>query len=122
MYIPSESIYHELALDRLELDGEPLVRYALCKRVVPVSPNTLYAYLSVVRLGMSGFRLQESARELLQHLGHLQSDLTELGSELGRAVRQARHSLTNLSRAERLLDGVQARLLAVAEDERPAFE
>ncbi len=122
MYIPSESIFHELALDGFELDGEPLVRYALCKRVVPVSPNTLYAYLTVVRLGMSGFRLQESARELLDHLGHLQSDLTELGSELARAARQARHSLTNLSRAERVLDRVQTRLIGLGEGERPAVE
>ncbi len=117
MYIPSESIFHEMALDGFELDGQPLIGYALSKRVVPVSPNTLYAYLAVVRLGMSGFRLQESARELLAHLGHLQSDLTELGSELERAVRQARHSLANLNRAERVLDRVQTRLTGLGEGE-----
>ncbi len=120
MYIPSESIFHEMSLDGFELDGEPLMRYALSKRVVPVSPNTLYAYLTVVRLGMSGFRLQESARELLAHLGHLQSDLTELGSELARAVRQARHSLTNMTRAERVLNRVQMRLNGLGEGVQPA--
>ncbi len=122
MYIPSESIFHEMALDGFDLDGEPLIRYALSKRVVPVSPNTLYAYLAVVRLGMSGFQLQESARELLAHLGHLQSDLTELGSELARAGRQARHSLTNLARAERVLDRMQTRLTGLGEGEGPSLE
>lgn len=125
MYIPSESVFHEMALDGFALDKEPLMRYALSRRVVPVSPNTLYAYLTVVRLGMSGFRLQESARELLADLGHLESDLTELGAELARAARQARHSLTNMSRAERVLSRVQTRLTGLGEGERlapPTFE
>ncbi len=114
VYIPSESIFNELLCGAVEVDGEPLVRYAQRMRVVPVSPNTLYAYLAVVRLGLTGLQLQESARELLQHLGHLQSDLAELGAELGKAVRQARHSLTNLRGAQQALDRVETRLAGIS--------
>lgn len=110
MYIPSESVFHEVAISGLHADGVPLVEYALRKRVVTVSPNTLHAYLSVVRMGLRGFRLQESARDIIQHLTHLQSDVEDLRAELGTAIRQARHSLANLAEAEDALSRVERRL------------
>jgi DNA recombination protein RmuC len=119
MYIPSESVFHEVAIAGLETDGVPLSEYALRKRVVPVSPNTLHAYLSVVRIGLRGFQLQESTREILGSLTHLQSDVEELRSELGRAIKQARHSLTNLSQAEVALSRVEMRLERVGGSEPP---
>jgi DNA recombination protein RmuC len=110
MYIPSESVFHEVAIDPLDEDGRSLTEYAFRKRVIPVSPNTLHAYLTVVRMGLRGFQLQESAREILQHLSHLQSDVEVLRSELDTALKQARHSLTNLSDADAALGRVEGRL------------
>ena len=107
---PSESVFHEIAVAGLEVNGATLTQYAQRKRVVPVSPNTLHAYLSVVRMGLRGFQLQESAREMLASLTHLQTDIEKLRSELGTAVRQARHSLGNLEEAESALSRVEQRL------------
>lgn len=114
MYIPSESVFHEIAVAGLEVNGATLTQYAQRKRVVPVSPNTLHAYLSVVRMGLRGFQLQESAREMLASLTHLQTDIEKLRSELGTAVRQARHSLGNLEEAESALSRVEQRLEVLA--------
>ncbi|UCC71467.1 MAG: DNA recombination protein RmuC [Gemmatimonadota bacterium] len=110
MYIPSESVFHEVAIGPLDDDGRSLSEYAVRKRVIPVSPNTLNAYLSVVRMGLRGFQLQACAREILQHLTHLGSDVEQLRSELDRALKQARHSLANLSDADAALHRVEQRL------------
>jgi DNA recombination protein RmuC len=114
MYIPSESVFHEVLVGMHERDGAGLSDYALRRRVVPVSPNTLYAYLSVVRIGMRGFQLQESAREILTLLMHLSSDVEDMRSVLGTAIRQARHSNGNLAEADRILGRIEGRLKKVA--------
>ena len=120
MYIPSESVFYEVVVSGPELDGMSAGDYALRRRVVPVSPNTLYAYLSVVKMGLRGFRLQESAREILAALTHLQSDVEELAGDLGTAIRQARHSLANLEEAEGALRRVELRLETVGGSGPPA--
>lgn len=113
MYIPSESVFHEVAIAPLDEDGRCLAEYAHKKRVIPVSPNTLHAYLTVVRMGLKGFQVQESAREVVRHLSHLQSDVEALRLELDKALKQARHSLANLSDADAALGKVEGRLASV---------
>jgi len=110
MYIPSESVFQEITVSGVDADGSPLVDYALRRRVVPVSPNSLHAYLSVVRMGLRGFQLQESAREILAALSQLQSDLEESRTGLTTAIRQSRHSLANLEESERVLGRATMRL------------
>ena len=121
MYIPSESIYHEAALSGLSEGGCTISEYALRKRVIPVSPNTLYAYLAVVRMGLRGYRLGESAREILRHLSHLQADVEESCGKLGTAVKQARHSLANLEEAEGALRRMERRLTTLTAGSEPAY-
>ena len=110
MYIPSESVFQEITISGVDADGSPLTDYALRQRVVPVSPNSLHAYLSVVRMGLRGFQLQESAREILGALTQLQSDLEESRTGLATAIRQSRHSLANMEEAERVLGRTTMRL------------
>src|SRR6266576_1807363 len=50
MYLPSEAIYYELVCGKTGA----LLSYAHEKRVLPVSPTTLRAYLQVVLLGLKG--------------------------------------------------------------------
>jgi DNA recombination protein RmuC len=120
MYIPSESVFHEVAIAPLDENGGCLAEYAHKKRVITVSPNTLHAYLTVVRMGLRGFQLQESAREVLQHLSHLQSDVDALRSGLDTALKQARHSLANLSDVDAALGRVEGRLGSVTSGAVPA--
>lgn len=73
MYIPAERVYYEAVIRDENLDGDDSVMaYAMARRVVPVSPNTFYAYLSAVLHGLRGLRVAERAREILAALGALE--------------------------------------------------
>lgn len=110
-YIPSEAVFQEILRGEVDANGQSLVEYAHRRRVVPVSPNTLHAYLSVVRLGLRGYRLQENSRELLAELARLQDEVSTIREHLATAATQARHSLGHLEDAERDLRSLEDRLI-----------
>jgi DNA recombination protein RmuC len=93
MFVPSESVYYELLMTE---DSKGRVdAYCRAKGVVPVSPNTLYAYLSVVLIGLRGMQVQENAQRLLGSLGGLHRQLeifAETFEKLGTHVRNAQQS------------------------------
>jgi DNA recombination protein RmuC len=75
MYIPAENVYYETILRGTE--ESEIYSYALQKRVIPVSPNSFYAYLQVIVQGLRGLHIEAAAREILGHLGRLQGDLQD---------------------------------------------
>ncbi len=91
MYIPAENVYYETTLRGYAEESE-IYLYALQKRVIPVSPNSFYAYLQVIILGLKGLHIESAAREILGHLGRLQGDLTDFQKDyttLGTHIRHA---------------------------------
>ncbi len=115
MYIPAENVYYEVIL-RDEAGDESLLGYALSRRVVPVSPNSLYAYLQVILLGLRGLRIEQNAREILGILGRLQGDAARLREHfdtLGRHLTNAKNkydeTTTSLARLEGKLEDVAGR-------------
>jgi len=77
MYVPAENVYYETIIreEASASGGErPLLSYALEKRVVPVSPNSFYAYLQTILLGLRGMQVEERAQEILNALARLRGD------------------------------------------------
>ena len=68
-------------------DGERL-GYAHGKRVFPVSPTTLHAYLLVIALGLKGLQIEQHAQEVMAYCCQLQSGLRAVPLRL-RGRRQA---------------------------------
>ncbi len=91
MYIPAENVYYETIL-RGQAEESEIYSYSLQKRVIPVSPNSFYAYLQVIILGLKGLHIEKTARDILGHLGRLQGDLQDFQedySTLGGHIRHA---------------------------------
>jgi len=75
MYVPAENVYYETIIKEETLGEEhQLLSYALQKRVVPVSPNSFYAYLQTILLGLRGMKVEQQAQEILATLSRLRGD------------------------------------------------
>jgi DNA recombination protein RmuC len=82
MYIPAENVYYELIIKDEALDSEKgLLNYSFAKRVIPVSPNSFYAYLQTILLGLKGLHIEERAQEILTSLARLSGDFCKFQEE-----------------------------------------
>ncbi len=107
MYIPAENVYYEVIIK------EDIFSYSMSKKVIPVSPNTLYAYLQVICLGLRGLKVEENAKMILESLGALsietdkfREDFNTLGSHLVNAN-------TKYADAQKRFDKVSERLMDI---------
>lgn len=80
LYIPAESVYYEAVLSA---ESEGMLSYALGKRVVPVSPASLYAYLQVILLGLNGFAVEQRALDILRQLRALAMEFAKVQETVG---------------------------------------
>jgi DNA recombination protein RmuC len=76
MYIPAENVYYETIVKHTG-DTKNILEYALDKKVIPVSPNLLYAYLMTVVMGLHGLQIEKQAAEIRQNLKKLNADFAE---------------------------------------------
>src|SRR5262250_3023840 len=114
MYIPAENVYFE-AISRDEgSEEDPPAVYAAARRVIPVSPNSLYAYLRVIVLGLRGLAIERSAQEIQERLTRLGGDLDRFRESfdvVGRHLTNARNKYDEagavLNRVEAKLEGIE---------------
>jgi DNA recombination protein RmuC len=116
MYIPAENIYYEVIIkDDGATNGSGLYDYAIERKVIPVSPNSFYAYLQVIALGLRGLYIEQSAREILNNLSRLQGDISkvrEVFDILGTHIDNARKKYED---ADKKLSNFEGRLENIAE-------
>src|SRR5438445_1868088 len=77
MFVPSESVYYELLMTT-DSKGQPLDAYCREKKVIAVSPNTLYAHLCVIAMGLRGMQMEENARRFLESRSDREKPLQKL--------------------------------------------
>ena len=81
MYIPSESVYYEILTNDTQ-KGYELFDYAMKSRVIPVSPNTFYAYLMAIVYGLKGMKIEEQAESIIKKISGIQKSFTDLTEEI----------------------------------------
>jgi DNA recombination protein RmuC len=114
MYIPAENVYFEAIVRDESIDEDAPAVYATSRRVIPVSPNSLYAYLRVIVLGLKGLQIERSAQEIQARLARLGGDLDkfrEAFDVVGRHLTNARNKYDEasnaLNRVEAKLEGIE---------------
>jgi len=114
MYIPAENVYYEAFIkDEAVGEGKSLREYAFEKHVIPVSPNSFYAYLHTILLGLRGLKVEESAREILRHLSGLHGQLARFQDEFRKLGKHLEQSKGSFDYAQRQLEKFSDKLAAM---------
>ncbi len=109
MYLPSETVFYEVA------NSPDLLDFARRHRIYPVSPNTLYVHLQTVLLSFEGQKIEQRSRQVFRLLRALQKDyektegtLSVLGKHIQNAYNQMSNVLQNFSLLGQKLSSTQA--------------
>lgn len=119
MFVPSENVYCEM-LNVVDSRGQQIDEYCRSKKVIAVSPNTLYAHLCVIAMGLQGMQIEENAKRLLANLSGVQKNLgafAEVFEKLGTHLKNAQQSY---SEADRRFEKAQNTLENVLSGGSPA--
>jgi DNA recombination protein RmuC len=87
-YLPAENVYYEAVVRDVQGDtAESIVTYAASKRVIPVSPSTLYAYLLTVAYGLRGMQIERQAETIRGQLAAFNKKFVAFYKDLERSGR-----------------------------------
>jgi DNA recombination protein RmuC len=102
MYIPAENVYYEIMVKTDTAPEEKsIVDYSMERKVIPVSPNTFYAYLQTILFGLKGLEIEKSAQEIISTLESLRGDLSRFKNDfdlIGRHLYNARRCYESADR------------------------
>jgi DNA recombination protein RmuC len=119
MYIPVEGIYYETIVR--DDAGEDLWEFCLKHKVYPVSPNSFLAYLQTVLVGLRGMKIEQQAKEILEHLNQLQRDFKRFADDYTVVGTHLTNAQKKYEDASRRLNKFETRLETIEADAAPAL-
>jgi DNA recombination protein RmuC len=109
LYLPSEALYRFLFVEHSPELFEELGR----RRVIPVSPGTLFLYLQTMLFALSGSELPSERRELAQQLEGIRTELHDFATLFYRAGAHLKNATKNFEEAETQLSRVERHLASL---------
>jgi DNA recombination protein RmuC len=106
MFVPSESVYYELLMTE-DSKGQALDAYCRDKKVIAVSPNTLYAHLCVIAMGLRGMQMEENAKRLLESLSGMEKQLEKFADKFGTLGTHLKNAQQSYSESDKLFEKAQ---------------
>jgi DNA recombination protein RmuC len=122
MYVPAENVYYETIIRDEAPAEKSLCHYAMAQRVIPVSPNSFYAYLQAIVLGLKGMKIEDHAKEIIQYLGRLQGDFTRFRDEFAVLGKHVGHAQASYLAADRRLEQFGQKFLVADGNQRELFD
>ncbi|HYL91869.1 MAG TPA: DNA recombination protein RmuC [Alphaproteobacteria bacterium] len=108
MYVPAENVYYETIIR----DDEDFQLYSYCqqKRVMPVSPNSLYAYLQTIMVGLKGLQVSQRAETILREIESLKIELDKFTKAFETVGQHIRNASAKMDEGTKLLTKVEVRV------------
>ena len=120
MYVPAENVYYETIIKQEAGEEHELFSYALQRRVIPVSPNSFYAYLQTVLLGLRGLQVEQRAAEILATLQRLRGDFDRLNENFRLVGKHLTNAAGAYGETEKTLTKLDAKLGQIEQPQLPA--
>ena len=114
MYIPSENVYHEI-LTNDTVKGYEIFEYAMKKRVIPVSPNTFYAYLMAIVYGLKGMKIEEQAEVIIKKVEGLQKAFSDFNTEMATLGKHLTNASTKFTEVQERANKIGKQLKSLTE-------
>jgi DNA recombination protein RmuC len=112
MYIPAENVYYETIIRPEAGDENSISSYALERRVIPASPNSFYAYLQAIVLGLKGMRIEKNAQMILENIERLKGDLARFRTEFDTLGKHLTNAKQKYDDSDKRLVNFEDKLLA----------
>jgi len=109
MFVPSDSVYYELLMTQ-DGKGQSLDAYCRDKQVIAVSPNTLYAHLHVIAMGLRGMQMEENTKQLVESLLGMGKQLEKFADKFGTLGTHLRNAQQSYSDSDKLFEKAQSTL------------
>jgi len=106
MFVPSESVYYELLMTA-DGKGQPLDAYCRDQKVIAVSPNTLYAHLCVIAMGLRGMQMEENAERLLASLSGMEIQMEKFADKFGTLGTHLKNAQQSYGESDKLFEKAQ---------------
>jgi DNA recombination protein RmuC len=106
MFVPSESVYYELLMTA-DGKGQPLDAYCRDQKVIAVSPNTLYAHLCVIAMGLRGMQMEENAERLLATLSGMEKQMEKFADKFGTLGTHLKNAQQSYGESDKLFEKAQ---------------
>lgn len=108
MYVPAENVYYETIIR--DEAGDDLYHYCLNRRVLPVSPNSLYAYLETIMVGLKGLEVGQRAHAILAEIESLRIEVDKFAKAYDTIGQHIRNASSKLDEGTKLLTKVELRV------------
>lgn len=127
MYIPAENVFYETIItDSFSKNEYAIFNYAIQKHVIPVSPNSFYAYLMALVYGLKGFKIEQQAKTIIGELSNVQqsfskfyADFTLVGKHLTNATNKFAETTKQADKFNTKIGQVTGNKLELEEVENP---
>ena len=116
MYIPAENVYYETIV-KYDGDKTDMLEYALAKKVIPASPNMLYAYLMTVVMGLHGLQIEKHTAQIRENLKKLNASFAEFTSKWDVLGKHLRNAQNQYEEGNQKLDKFGFELTQIQEDQ-----
>jgi len=103
MFVPSETVYYEL-LQTTDTKGQALDAYCRDRKVMPVSPNTLYAHLCVIAMGLRGLQMEENAKRLVESLSGMEKQMEKFADKFATLGTHLKNAQQSYSESDKLFE------------------
>ncbi len=134
MFIPAEGVYYNLLNAEVGsgVNSQNLIEYAFSKKVMIVSPTSLFAYLQTVILGLNNLQIEKNAQEIQKNVAELGKHLrsffeyhSKVGKNLATTVNQynvASGEFKKISKdVVRITDGNKDEIIEIEIVEKPTL-
>lgn len=101
MYVPAEGVFYEIVHQIKDVDVSD---YARKKKIILVSPNTLYLTLSAIQYWFRDVQITKQTQEIIKRLSKINQDATKLGDNFRRLGKHLSDAQGSFDDSEKRLD------------------